>query len=372
MTTVPTTMTQASSPTKGVQSMKSPWEEEKGPITNVLTLEQRAMKGTSAVVEFRAEDLRLTSNVVADSGVAYTHIGSPPHNNEVTRTLPKEATIPRSQLPLQRGISFSGLSIMSSATSSYSQDGDDEEDDVPPLRTLQTKHDGMSGVMSTVAELRRMNSQVSSYSTTSCAAGMNMARDASPTLPALRGGGFSPSRKEAGGGVKNYLSLGNSPKGPDKSRKEKVQGQPGKAVEMTEQRVTEIVPDSRISGAGNLQQTDTCNNTQKNITSLRRGGVSVGGVGGETTARRRSRGNTVVMNFEQDLDRARQVLRESRGQNKPQRGGNERPEDEQGEGDRKLVTHASRLKKEEGRMSLESLGMYDEKEFRRNSTARQV
>ncbi|KAL8371879.1 hypothetical protein RB595_001605 [Gaeumannomyces hyphopodioides] len=62
-------------------------------------------------------------------------------------------------------------------------------------------------VTSTIAELRRMNSQVSNYSAVSSHHGGGGGNTLeSPTIPQLRGGGFSPLARPAG--TKNYLSLG--------------------------------------------------------------------------------------------------------------------------------------------------------------------
>ncbi|KAH8879611.1 hypothetical protein GQ53DRAFT_853512 [Thozetella sp. PMI_491] len=67
------------------------------------------------------------------------------------------------------------------------------------------------GLGATIAELRRMNSAVSTYSTYSkCSTQAN--DEGSPTLPDLRGGGFSPTHRK--GGSKHYLSMGSPPK-PD-------------------------------------------------------------------------------------------------------------------------------------------------------------
>ncbi|KAI1768077.1 hypothetical protein GGR53DRAFT_34628 [Hypoxylon sp. FL1150] len=82
------------------------------------------------------------------------------------------------------------------------EDGDvyeHEYDQVPPLQRAPTLKSSRSVRMSTaVAELRRMNSQISVLSEVSVAS--------TATLTAMRGGGFSPERQ--GGGGKNYLSLG--------------------------------------------------------------------------------------------------------------------------------------------------------------------
>ncbi|KAI6377538.1 hypothetical protein MCOR25_002520 [Pyricularia grisea] len=60
-----------------------------------------------------------------------------------------------------------------------------------------------------IAELRRMNSQVSSYSNSSSQPSTATNNGpVSPTLPQLRGGGFSPSSKSVGS--RNYLSLGEA------------------------------------------------------------------------------------------------------------------------------------------------------------------
>ncbi|KAK2044865.1 hypothetical protein LZ31DRAFT_465678 [Colletotrichum somersetense] len=67
------------------------------------------------------------------------------------------------------------------------------------------------GLQSTVAQLRRMNSQMSTFSV-----GSSVSDPESPTLPNLRGGGFSPERSNSRVskmGCQNYLSLGTSPKG---------------------------------------------------------------------------------------------------------------------------------------------------------------
>ncbi|KAK2010947.1 hypothetical protein LZ32DRAFT_534920 [Colletotrichum eremochloae] len=69
---------------------------------------------------------------------------------------------------------------------------------------------GAVGLQSTVAQLRRMNSQLSTLSV-----GSSVSDPESPTLPNLRGGGFSPERSNSRVskmGRQNYLSLGASPK----------------------------------------------------------------------------------------------------------------------------------------------------------------
>lgn len=107
-------------------------------------------------------------------------------------------------------------SIASTSSSNYDQDFNNEDYDVAtslPGRRATTS--GLHSVGSTVAELRRMNSVVSSYSVASIAstAGGDKDEGESPTLPVLRGGGFSPDRaqsKTVKDGKKNYLNVGSS------------------------------------------------------------------------------------------------------------------------------------------------------------------
>lgn len=82
----------------------------------------------------------------------------------------------------------------------------------PPPRSDSIANVGSVG--NSVAELRRMNSMVSSYSVASGTSSV-YGDPESPTLPALRGGGFSPSRSKSrtdSMGRQNYLSLGSPPK----------------------------------------------------------------------------------------------------------------------------------------------------------------
>lgn len=105
-----------------------------------------------------------------------------------------------------------------SGGSIYSQEEEGEEEDrLPPLRNA-SKRDSAQ-VSSVVAELRRMNSQisqVSGYSTASTASSNTLAATAipeevgSPTLPALRGCGFSPGKRGGPAGAsRNYLAVGS-------------------------------------------------------------------------------------------------------------------------------------------------------------------
>ncbi|KAH7152039.1 hypothetical protein B0J13DRAFT_439121 [Dactylonectria estremocensis] len=82
----------------------------------------------------------------------------------------------------------------------------------PPPRTDSAI--GVGSVGNSVAELRRMNSMISSYSVASMTS--SVYEPESPTLPTLRGGGCSPSRPNSKTDIKarkSYLSLGSPPKG---------------------------------------------------------------------------------------------------------------------------------------------------------------
>ncbi|KAK1983978.1 hypothetical protein LZ30DRAFT_587284 [Colletotrichum cereale] len=79
-----------------------------------------------------------------------------------------------------------------------------------PNRSPHHRDFGAMGLQSTVAQLRRMNSQVSTFSV-----GSSASDPESPTLPNLRGGGFSPERSNSRVskmGRQNYLSMGTIPK----------------------------------------------------------------------------------------------------------------------------------------------------------------
>ncbi|KAH7165786.1 hypothetical protein EDB81DRAFT_638987 [Dactylonectria macrodidyma] len=81
----------------------------------------------------------------------------------------------------------------------------------PPPRTDSAI--GVGSVGNSVAELRRMNSMISSYSVASMTS--SAYEPESPTLPTLRGGGCPPSRPNSKADTiarKSYLSLGTPPK----------------------------------------------------------------------------------------------------------------------------------------------------------------
>ncbi|KAI1340865.1 hypothetical protein F5Y15DRAFT_378131 [Xylariaceae sp. FL0016] len=204
-------------------------------------------------------------------------------------------------------------------------DVEEQADHLPPLpKSSASAHMNRTSntgkVTSTIAELRRMNSQVSNISGHSTATTEGGSSAVSPTLAAMRGGGFSPGK--ASGGGRNYLALGTT------------SGSPGR--------------EGSIGATGNKTGEST-------VSGIHRGGVG------------RSRRGTVVTRFEEDLDRARKVLRERNGGNARAIWAAPRMRPEAG-----LVTRATKLMQEEGRMSVESLATYDEKGFLRSSPQRQL
>ncbi|KAI1084195.1 hypothetical protein F5B20DRAFT_593299 [Whalleya microplaca] len=218
-----------------------------------------------------------------------------------------------------------------SAGSVYSQD----QDELGPLKhahpntntSIKSNGNGNNTHLTTataVAELRRMNSAVSAVSGYSTATAAE-----SPTLPALRGGGFSPGKK--GGGARNYLALGTPSPSPPRGSSTRDSHSPGKK--------------GAASGS-----------------PLRRGGVG------------RSRRGTVV-GAGAGAELARVVLREGSGGNvglKEGSGNGGNTEDGALKGPL-LVTHAAKLVREEeaiARASIESLGLYDEKGFLRSTSPR--
>lgn len=85
-----------------------------------------------------------------------------------------------------------------------------------PRRSFCERDFGVQGLQSTVAQLRRMNSQMSTFSVASTVSDPD-----SPSLPNFRGGGFSPDRSNSRVskiGRQNYLSLGVMPKSQRNSR----------------------------------------------------------------------------------------------------------------------------------------------------------
>ncbi|KAI2622146.1 hypothetical protein GGS26DRAFT_249423 [Hypomontagnella submonticulosa] len=172
---------------------------------------------------------------------------------------------------------------------------DSSEDQVPPLRAPTVVKRSKSVRMSnTITELRRMNSTLSIVSDQSVA---------SPTLPVMRGGGFSPGRQS--GGVKNYLALGGGLRGSGRFSQ------------------------GSMNGGGSIAEAGTGTRTTPN-SPLKRGSVG------------RARRSTVVL----------QGLEGKRASNEAKQTG-------------QLVTQAAKLKREETthvkRSSVESL--YDNDGF---------
>ncbi|KAI1812873.1 hypothetical protein GGS20DRAFT_513098 [Poronia punctata] len=244
-----------------------------------------------------------------------------------------------------RDISIDTVSGLSTG-SVYSQD--EQGDTLAPLTTgaLATARSAKqtAGITNTVAELRRMNSQVSSVSgcSTITVVPGREPEAVSPTLPALRGGGCSPGRKGAGGGAKNYLSLGSSPgkeeaRGTDGEKRSEAGGERNENIKPKNNQATREKSVGDIHGIGGASEWIT----------LRRGSA------------RKSRRNTAMDSFENDLDHARRALRESRGLNLQAFPDTPKKSPIAGA----LMTSATKLAKAGKHASIESLGLYDEKGF---------
>ncbi|RYP22353.1 hypothetical protein DL765_001705 [Monosporascus sp. GIB2] len=208
------------------------------------------------------------------------------------------------------------------------------QDTLPPLAT-PTKTNNLR-VASAVAELRRMNSQVSSASGHSATTNTDT-EPGSPTLPALRGGGCSPGSRNKGGG-KNYLALGGgpgaSPTGNGAAGKSAVEDSPSQSG------------GNDRSGKGALQRRSIAVSGR-----ARRGTMVLSGVDARTAA-----------GLEQ-LRSGGGVLREGNGGNV----GADRASRRQESPAKQIGTWASRLAHEEreflGCAGVESPGLYDEKGF---------
>lgn len=251
----------------------------------------RGMENNGAA--FRSAHVRL-NNALSGAGT-YTHLVGPSgssttENGSAGMGYSAEDALPRSQP--HRDITSSTISCLSGA-SAYSQD-EEGGDKLAPLMPIYSttaapgKH--TSRVMNAVAELRRMNSQVSCVSAYSTAT----TNITSPTLPALRGGGCSPGKKGTVGAAKNYFSLGSSPNSRD--------GEGEYSYE--ESRRLDACSEKDYEGQNEqtMALVEISTDTRDEY-ALCKGSI------------RRSRRNTVVESYEQDLDRARQVLRGSRGYN---------------------------------------------------------
>ncbi|KAI0552152.1 hypothetical protein F4679DRAFT_100430 [Xylaria curta] len=291
-------------PPVGPSPIKSRWDQTLLPATSAEDQTgDRGMEsgggssgGDAAAAASRSAHARL-HNALSGAG-AYTHLVGPIRSStmESGSRYTTEDALPRSQP--HRDISCSAVSCLS-GESAYSQD-DDGGDKLAPLMPIYSaaaaaaagKH--TSRVMNAVAELRRMNSQVSCVSAYSTAT----TNVTSPTLPALRGGGCSPGKRGTVGAARNYFSLGNSP-----SRSGDREDEHG----YEERRLG--VGGGRDDDEAQIEKTTALVGGNRDP----RGEYIVHNTGGL----RRSRRNTVVESYEQDLDRARQVLRQSRGYNLP-------------------------------------------------------
>ncbi|KAK0383645.1 hypothetical protein NLU13_9556 [Sarocladium strictum] len=105
------------------------------------------------------------------------------------------------------------VSAETDSSSNYEQQNFADEDTIHPIIVAPSPQ--TLNVTNTISELRRMNSMISSYSAASIAS-TTLGEMESAAIPALRGGGFSPSRSQSRAsllGKKNYLSIGDhSPK----------------------------------------------------------------------------------------------------------------------------------------------------------------
>ncbi|KAI1437517.1 hypothetical protein GGR50DRAFT_77490 [Xylaria sp. CBS 124048] len=232
-----------------------------------------------------------------------------------------------------REISFGNMSHFS-GVSVYSQDdGADRLAPLVPLPLAATKSSGSSNAMrvtSAVAQLRRMDSQISYVSEYSAA----QTSSAGYSLSAIRGTGRGPTpgKREVSYGTKNYLSLGGG-LAASNGEKNAQTGSQG------------YISESGTPGNGRYRREDiTINHRSNNTEDKIRNGAG------------RPRPNSAIESYEQDLSHARQVHRKNRGadlQTIP-------------EGSRKsIIIEEPRtpVKSRQERTSFESLGLYDEKGF---------
>ncbi|CAJ2507561.1 Uu.00g087470.m01.CDS01 [Anthostomella pinea] len=304
-------------------------------LVTVPTAEEAPAKGGEEVEE--QESGRSSRYEFRTSAAGVTHAETT--STVVLAAAPDLQQRPRSMPETHHRVNISIASVSSSASdeSSYSQD----VDTVGQLRTDGTKNMGTStntgNVTTTVAELRRMNSQISSVSGYSTAANTpELGNMPSPTLPAMRGVGCSPGRRSGGG--KMYLALG-SPGGAG-----------GDVEGSAERRAKGRSVGGELKGNAVVMSNSAEQSSAGGGSPIRRGVM------------RRSRRGTVGPRFEEDLDKAREVLKErSAGNVDASKNGFGR------DAGGPPVTHASKLIQEEGRAGLESLGLYDEKGFLMNS-----
>jgi len=301
------TTTMLTVPNPEASPTKSRWEEDTIPAAMADGRSSSGGSGTN-ISAFRAENLRLGTAGMGTAAYTFAtgHSTLPMMTKKLAEMEPMVDDIITCS-KRQRENSLSAVSDLS-APSAYSQN-DEEVDKLAPLMAPTSTFSGVQAtqITNTVAELRRMNSQVScvsGYSTATANPGHE--EIASPTLPALRGGGFSPGKKGAVGGAKNYLSLGSSPKAKrvrsrygaeENGRHDQGAEKSGDANHETKETIVGIREDKSVKA------------TNGPVRSASKGAAlhrsSIG----------RPRRNTVVESFEQDLDRARRVLRESRGLN---------------------------------------------------------
>ena len=110
-------------------------------------------------------------------------------------------------------------------------------------QSMSNKNMNRASVATTIAELRRMNSTLSTYSHASSQA----SDGGSPTLPFLRGGGFSPAHK-GNRGSKNYLAMGSAspPKRASVVSVSSVSGSPSRATSLSRKRHSKREVDAGI------------------------------------------------------------------------------------------------------------------------------
>ncbi|KFH46588.1 hypothetical protein ACRE_026390 [Hapsidospora chrysogenum ATCC 11550] len=139
-------------------------------------------------------------------------------NDETILTTPLS---PAPKSKLTHPVHSRRASIVSVSSSNYDQDsvstpptadetGQATELPAPRVTTSVASRDAAHSVGNTVGELRRMDSIVSSYSVASVASLSGGTLSESPTLPSLRGGGFAPDSKSEAVGKRNYLKLGGA------------------------------------------------------------------------------------------------------------------------------------------------------------------
>ncbi|RYP34324.1 hypothetical protein DL767_004318 [Monosporascus sp. MG133] len=308
---------------------------------SVVTVPTAESQLTEEDYTLRAAGLRPDDNGSPDAASSGRESRTVPRASENRGSVETAATARVHKIQLQQSPETAGESEPPRLRESPSSDTGSRysQDTLPPLAT-PTKTNNLR-IASAVAELRRMNSQVSS------ASGHSTTTDTepgSPTLPALRGGGCSPGSRNKGGG-KKYLALGGSPGASPTGN-----GAAGRsAVEDSPSRSG----GNGRSGKGGLQTRSIAISGR-----ARRGTMALSGVDARTAA---------------GLEKLRSgggVLREGNGGNV----GAGRTRQRQESSAKQIEPRASRLAHEEreflGRPGVESPGLYDEKGFLRSSPFR--